>query len=1027
MRFDQPLWLWLLALIPPLALIGWRWFASMAPARRLSAIALRAALILLLALMLAGLSSVQTSRRFTLIAVVDASQSVRLFGRAPPTITGTRPDALAATRRWIADAARLRGPDDALGIVLFDAAAAATLLPTAGPIDDPSLDASFIEGTDIASALRRAAGLIPGDSSGRIVLFSDGIATTGDALAATAELAGRGQGGIPIDTIAIPLDASGETIVESVDAPPRAADAATVTLRVTIRTPGTARGVLQLLHESETIDINGDAPGKGRTLDLPAGRHVELIQVPLPAGRLHRFDAVWEPQSGDIRTQNNSARAFTLSPGKGSVLIVAAAGAGTRTEGGPLAAALRSAGLQVAVSPPEAMPTDLLGLQAYDLVILDNIPAETVAPATRSALVAHVRDMGAGLIMLGGPDSFGAGAWKGTDLEPILPVRLDLPEQLVQPDAAIVFVLDNSGSMRRPVLGTAYSQQEIANQSAALAVKSLDARDLIGVIAFNSTFSVVVPLAPNADPKATANRILQINADGGTVLGPAIENAARQLRAAKAAIKHIIVLTDGISTDAPRIPALVTALRADGITLSAISVGDQADDSLLAAIASIGGGKFYAVANPSLLPRLFLKAVRIVRSPLIRLGLFQPVLTSAPSPLTAGIVAPPPLSGFVLSQPRPEPTITMAMLTPTGEPLLAHWPVGLGQVAAFTSDVHDWAGAWFAWEGFERLWVQAARSLSRPGATSPFEMTVDPADGSLRIRVEAPAATMQAGSSEGTAGQRGVRVPATVYAPDGTPTAIELDQTAPGVFEATIPAPATGTYLVAATPRAGGRALPPVLGGTSLAAGVELARLATDNDLLAAIAQRSGGRSLALVAPPDRSLFDRRGIKPPESRSPLWPILLVWTIAVLLADIATRRIAWDRFVSREFGVDMRAAAEEQVRERGIAAAKTAARLREGGGGAPPVESVDDRSADARAAEVAGHVQQERWQAKLDAIRAESVKPANPVEGAGDTRNSAGAADGDLGTPRRDASDRPAEGLFAAKRRARAKLDDQGDA
>ncbi|MBL9031114.1 MAG: VWA domain-containing protein [Phycisphaerae bacterium] len=1013
MRLDDPIWLLALALIPPLALVGWRWFAAMAPARKFAAILCRAVLVVLLALMLAGLSSVQVSRRFTVVAVVDTSQSVRLFGRGP----GALADPSAAVRRWIADAARLRGPDDALGVVAFDGVPATVLRPTAAPIEPPPLDASYLEGTDIAAALRRAAALIGSDSAGRIVLFSDGNPTAGDALAAAAEVAGRGRGGIPVDTVPIPLDASGETVVESLDAPPRAADGATITLRVALSSPGPARGTLQILHESETIDINGDAPGKGRTIDLPGGRHVELVQVPLPSGRVHRFEAVWEPQTGDLRSQNNSARAFTLSPGKGSVLIVS-----SYTSGGPLAATLRRAGLQVAVMPPEGMPTDLLGLQAYDLVFLDNVPAEAVSPVTRAALVAHVRDMGAGLVMLGGPDSFGAGGWKGSELEPILPVRLDLPERLVQPDAAIVFVLDNSGSMRRPVLGSAYSQQEIANQSAALAVKSLDARDLIGVIAFNSTYSVVVPLAPNTDPKATGERILRIHPDGGTVLGPAISAAANQLREVKAAIKHIIVLTDGISTDAASLPALVTSIRTnDGITLSAISVGDQADESLLAKLASIGGGTFYAVANPSLLPRLFLKAVRIVRSPMLKLGRFQPVLTAAPSPLTTGLGTPPTLTGFVLTQPRPEPTITTAMLTASGEPLLAHWPVGLGQVVAFTSDAHNWARDWIDWAGFERLWVQSARSLSRPGTSSPYELTVEPSQGMLRIRVESPPAAGTSIAAEGAT----VRVPATIYAPDGTPTTIELDQTAPGVYEATAPAPNAGTYLVAAMPRAGSRALAPVLGGAPVASGVELARLSTDPALMAQIAARTGGRTLTLDTPPDRSLFDRRGIAPPETLSPLWPVLLIWTIVALLADIAMRRIAWDRFVSREFGVDLRAAAEQQVMERGTAAARASERLRAlASAHAAPAEAA---SIDSQAAELAARIEQERLRARLESLRAEAARASAPVANtiaAGASPGPGSIAPSDAGS---DAdAPREAEGLFAAKRRARARLDDQSE-
>ena len=50
------------------------------------------------------------------------------------------------------------------------------------------------------------------------------------------------------------------------------------------------------------------------------------------------------------------------------------------------------------------------------------------------AVVAYVHDNGGGLVMVGGPDSFGAGGWIGSPLADALPVRLDPPSET--PDAA---------------------------------------------------------------------------------------------------------------------------------------------------------------------------------------------------------------------------------------------------------------------------------------------------------------------------------------------------------------------------------------------------------------------------------------------------------------------------------------------------------------------------------------------------------------------------------------------------------------
>lgn len=152
---------------------------------------------------------------------------------------------------------------------------------------------------------------------------------------------------------------------------------------------------------------------------------------------------------------------------------------------------------------------------------------------------------------------------EGLALEPILPVRLDLPEQLVVPEAAIVFVLDNSGSMAGSVLGSARSQQQIANQAAALAIRSLDERDLIGVISFNSNARLVLPLAKNERPEHAASAVESISS-GGTNLEPALQLAFEQLKDVEAKLRHVIVLSDGRSRNEELLPDLAGEMFEEG-------------------------------------------------------------------------------------------------------------------------------------------------------------------------------------------------------------------------------------------------------------------------------------------------------------------------------------------------------------------------------------------------------------------------------------------------------------------------------
>ena len=63
------------------------------------------------------------------------------------------------------------------------------------------------------------------------------------------------------------------------------------------------------------------------------------------------------------------------------------------------------------------------------------------------SLQAYVRDLGRGLVMVGGPRSYGAGGYEDTQLEETLPVDMGVRDRQKQPDVALVVVIDKSGSM----------------------------------------------------------------------------------------------------------------------------------------------------------------------------------------------------------------------------------------------------------------------------------------------------------------------------------------------------------------------------------------------------------------------------------------------------------------------------------------------------------------------------------------------------------------------------------------------------
>ncbi len=929
LTFADPLWLAGLVLVPLVLVVGVRWRHAMSTLRAWSAVLTRSALVALVMMMLAGAATVRETDRMAVIVVIDASESVRQFGNRFGSFgTDERGDEVSwasAVERWIERIEEERGPDDLLGVVVFDGGQVAVSTPRSGPITGSGIDFQVRPGTDIGAALRFAESLFPPDTHRRLVLISDGNDTAGTLNAALDRFGptnAGGRAGIGVDVIPITYRVTGEVVVEGADVPPSAAAGSTVVVRVVISATERTAGRLDLLYNDRRLDINGLAPGSSRAVELTPGRNVIPVTVELEEGRTHRFEPVFTPDrpESDGITSNNRAEAFTVTPGRGRVGVV------TLYDGPhPTVRALESVGIEAESVRPGDLPLSLLGLYRYDLIILDNVSRTEVSESVQKNLVEYVRTLGGGLVMAGGTGSFGAGLWNGSAIEEVLPVELDLPDEIIESSIAIVFVLDQSGSMQQRPSGGSLTQQTIANESAALAIETLSKTDTVGVIGFNLSTNVVVPLARNTDPTASAQAVRNILPNGGTDMYPAIVAAGEMLENADANVKHVVVLSDGRSgNSSPENDEIVaTTLAERGISISTISIGDGADRESLQRIAFLGGGQYHDVINPNTLPRIFLKEISVVRQPEVRQGLIQPVDLGSASPLLTGVPSmesAPPVLGINLSVPKEDPLITYALSTGRGEPLLAHWFVGQGQVAAYLSGSIEWADRWLGWDGYVALWSRIARQIARPAGGSGFELTTTVEGEELVIRLDAFDINDEPVDL--------LTVTGSAYAPSGERVDVRLAQTGPGAYEARLPADEQGAYAVVLTPSKAGSPQAVVVGGATRAVGPELANLTSDVGTLRRVQERTGGRLLSLQTPDASYVYDRADLEPTRASTPLWPLLAVWTLVVFVFDVGTRRIAWDRLLTREVLEEVREQTQGAVRTRAARATGAVQKLRD---------------------------------------------------------------------------------------------------
>ncbi|MEE9211349.1 MAG: VWA domain-containing protein [Phycisphaeraceae bacterium] len=1058
-RFDHPEMLWLGVLAVPVLWLGFRSLEALDPARRWASIGLRLAVLILLVLMLAGFQAVRRHTDLTVVAVVDQSESVRRFAQPPGA--DADPNGQTSFEQWarhyLQTAGKGRKTDDRFAMVTFDGRPTVRSMPGASMDLDASIAQQPVEGTDAASAIRLAMALFPPDSGKRLLLVYDGNNTaaagsaysdpgdSGDVLAAAREAAGAG---VPIDVLPVIYNLKKEVMVEGVYAPSQAREGQTVALRIVLRAAQPTAGTLHLKHDGVSIDVNGPAPGKGAPIshddwtaqqaasapvptglaDEPAraasaaGRYVcvRMIEVPMGMAGTNQFEAVFEPEPGaDAMAANNQAQTFTLVHGKGKVLFVDNLGPGP---GDILPKTLVEHGIELDLVRGRGLPARLADLQRYDAVIFQNVPAEMVTPAQQRMLAKYVNDLGGGFVMVGGPDSFGAGGWTNSPIDQILPVECQIPSQTIMPSGALVLVLDRSGSMGSFVAGTQYSQQEIANEAAILALHSLYPQDLVGVVAFDNSAKWIVKLQFNSDPQMVTRKVRSIHPGGGTSIYPALVQAYQALAPItpeEAAVKHVSLLTDGHSQSG-QYHVIVGKMAQANITLSTIGVGDGHDTQLLSQLAMMSGGTYHPVVNPQLLPQIFIKEARTIRKNLVKEVTFDPQMVPTGSPIVTGLAAPPPLTGLVLTGEKHDPRVFMPMLGPEGEPLFAHWQVGLGRSAAFTSDATNrWATAWLRWGGYPDFWSRTVRAVARPSASREFDLVTAVRGDRLTIRLDASGADTDAtGVKRGGSFANFLTVVGSVLRPDGEPVPVELKQTGPGIYEARVRATDAGNYIVSlfVSDPSGRDAPRAVFGGVSRPPGSELRTFSSNRAVLEQIAQITGGRVLDPASPATAALFTRESVVESRSIRPLWRPLLLWLLVAFLLDVACRRIAWDVVAMKNWAVERVAAFGQWLKPREVEAAATLSALKR------RAAQVDQRLASSASPSVAPPPAATRkFEAEPDAVAAEDFSDA--VGAAKDSptkpRRTTPVGTAETSTEQTDTTSR----LLDAKRRARQRMNE----
>jgi Mg-chelatase subunit ChlD len=846
-EFAQPIWLALVAAVP--VFIWFRFRAGLLKGRfkRIAGTSVRAILVVVLVVALAGPLKGERSEHTDVVFVLDVSSSI---GRQ------TSSAAVDFINRAFAEkelAARV-------GLVVFgaDAATETVLSEAAEPITEIAADVRRA-GSDIGRALEVAMSSFQAGVQRRIVLLSDGQENAGHARAAAAVARSIG---VQISTVELQRETSAsEVLVRNILVPPWVRVQEPFDIEVTMQSSKTNRAHLVVMRNAVPI---GE-----RSITLKAGLNVVTLSEQVTKPGLYEYEAVINSDDDGVN-ENNRYQAFVQVRGEPRVLhAVGEAGWGRH-----VTQALRTQGLLVEEVLGTALPTTLHGLSDYDLVVLNNVSGFDVSIAKMELLEDYVRNAGGGVISLGGDKSYSAGGYYGTPVEELLPVTMDIKTEAKIPTLAVTIVMDRSGSM------ATNGKLVIAKAAAMAAVEVLNPLDQVSVLAFDDAPEWSVPPSEVGNRRAIVDQLRMVTSGGGTDLFLALQEAYAVMVEQQARVKHIIVLSDGLTETGENFNELIARMTKAGITVSTVAFGGDADRSLMERIASLGRGRHYYTDTPSNIPRIFTSETLVVSRNLLVEGNTLPKLVYA-SEMVDGFGADsfPELSGYQRIFAKPAAQVVLS--AGDDDPLLVSWRYGLGRSVAFTSDLAGrWGKKWVEWPELPKFVAQMARWTMRREATerllpefrwhgSRGEISVDALDRNDRFI-------------------NGLDMQANIVDPSSQAQQILLQQVAPGKYRGEFEVPEPGRYYVNLSGTAAGIQVGPKTFGLAVPYSSEYLDLGANRTLLQDIADTTGGETLALSMQSIPNVLSPSADAINHQARIWWPFVLL-ALLLLILEVMIRK------------------------------------------------------------------------------------------------------------------------------------------
>ncbi|HEX8521300.1 MAG TPA: vWA domain-containing protein [Tepidisphaeraceae bacterium] len=237
---------------------------------------------------------------------------------------------------------------------------------------------------------------------------------------------------------------------------------------------------------------------------------------------------------------------------------------------------------------PANLPADAASYLLPSVIVLNDIFINALNQQQLHRLFQYARDLGAGLIILGGEHAFAAGGYTGSILEGLSPLVSNPPV----PVRRWIILIDSSGSMASPLDGS--TRFQAAAGAVTRVLSAIPPDDFVSVGHFAKDVRWWLEAQPAKSLDVLDLPIAEVQPSGPTNLRPVLEQIAKSSAATPT---EVMVVSDA-ETEIADVAALGRELHAAHTRVHLLALRDVPERNSVREVVRATSGLYRAQADP---------------------------------------------------------------------------------------------------------------------------------------------------------------------------------------------------------------------------------------------------------------------------------------------------------------------------------------------------------------------------------------------------------------------------------------------